>query len=97
MKRLRANGQFCNLMSYEEFGDLGENFTDVSVLDTITNMSIPMDEVITNCNFRNSQLLCEENFRTIFTKEGICFTFNSLNSEDIYTNEYDIIFLFIVF
>lgn len=78
---------------FDDFADLSENFTDESVLHTIYNMSIKMNTfTLSKCKWRNKLIECSQYFRNILTEGGICFAFNALNFEDIYTKQYDIIF-----
>lgn len=48
-------------------------------------MSPAMNDVIKNANLGNKAI----NFNPIFSSEGLCYTFNSLNSREIFTDEYD--------
>lgn len=36
------------------------------------------------CVFRNEQHHCNEQFKHVITEEGICYTFNMLNSNELY-------------
>lgn len=54
-----------------------------SIYKTISEMSPELDTIILFSTFINQW----KRLRPIFTGEGLCFTFNSLNSRDIYTNE----------
>lgn len=66
--------------------DFGSNFTDASVIQTLRDMSIDLHEFMDQCiwhEYRN----CSNFFHPILTEDGFCFTFNSLNSRDIYTNQ----------
>jgi hypothetical protein len=38
------------------------------------------------CSWVNSEEDCEDYFSPILTEEGICFTANMLNAEDIFTD-----------
>lgn len=37
------------------------------------------------CGWESEWRQCNTTFRKILTEEGVCFTFNMLNSVDIYT------------
>lgn len=89
LKRVRAFLQLCKQEACSTCSELIENTTDESLLHTIYDMSIKLQSVMMLCAWRNNMIPCSQNFRTILTEEGICFTFNSLNSEDIYSKEYD--------
>lgn len=56
-----------------------------SIYETITKLSPDKLSVIPFATFAGNII----HFEPIFTEEGLCFTFNSLNSRDIYTDEYD--------
>ena len=47
-------------------------------------MGPDVDSVILFASFKKTVV----RFEPIFTPDGLCFTFNALNSRDIYTDEY---------
>lgn len=66
--------------------DFGNSFTDASVVQTLKDMSINLHEFMDECIWQKCRN-CSNFFQPILTEDGFCFTFNSLNSQDIYSNK----------
>lgn len=73
------------------YKELGKTFDGVSIpltqsiYETIEEISPDLGSVIQFSTFMGEIA----HFRPIFTGEGLCFTFNSLNSRDIFSDEYE--------
>lgn len=85
MDRLIALIHICDADTFEGFG-VGKNFTDASMVQTLYEISIRLSDSLKDCEWRNKNMNCKDLFRPILTEDGICFTFNSLNSRDIYSD-----------
>lgn len=48
-----------------------------------------MSMSLISCKFRTSYTLCEDIFREVITDDGLCFTFNSLNPDKMFTEIVD--------
>lgn len=68
-----------------KFALTGKKFTNASIYDIIQDIA-PKDPML-KCNWQHKSYNASEIFSPILTKEGVCFTFNALNSRDIYTNQ----------
>lgn len=89
MERLEALMQICDSDSFGFYSYfIGKNITNSSIVQTLNGMAIKMGDSIFACKWRKNKN-CSNLFKPILTEDGICFTFNSLNSHDIYTDEYD--------
>lgn len=77
----------CNaqLIEYLEFG---QNITTNEIYDIVRDLAPSLNDTMYYCKWRNEFNDCNAIFLPILTEEGICYTFNALNSRDIYTNEY---------
>lgn len=81
--------QLCDMI-HEHFDfDIFKNVSTPEILNTLRNMSLILEETIFKCSWLYNSDDCEDDFKTIITEEGICFTFNALNSQDVYTDEYE--------
>lgn len=67
-----------------------DNFSDDSIYHTIRDISISSNDMIDYSSWQTSYKSLALTFHPLFTAEGICFSFNDLNSHEIYTDEYDI-------
>lgn len=67
------------------FVDDKENFADESIYQSIAEVALRYDDVISALSDR----LFTKNGRyvPVITEEGVCFSFNGLNSHDTYTDE----------
>lgn len=89
INRLDALTQICDAESFAIFSIISTAFeaTHESVVQTLNDMSVKLNDSMQSCKWRKMSD-CPKLFKTILTEDGICFTFNSLNSQDIYTDEY---------
>ena len=51
-------------------------------------MAPKFNDILIVCKFQNTLIDCSDVFAEVMTEEGLCFIFNDLNIENLYTNEY---------
>lgn len=84
MQNLITFTHICDVKTFEIF-DIGNNFTDATLIRDLNNIALKLNDSLHYCEWHYKDKKCSEMFRPILTEEGICFTFNSLNSRDIYS------------
>lgn len=66
---------------------IGGNKTDGRIYDILKDIAPTFNDAMFFCKWRNDFLNCTELFKPTLTEEGYCYTFNNLNTKDIYTDE----------
>lgn len=62
-------------------------FIEENIYDTFQNMALQFDDVINECIWQGKIVNCSMHMDVVFTEKGLCFAFNGLNSNEIYTDE----------
>lgn len=87
LKYMEALSEICDKHLTDKF-KIGGNITDSKVLDIIRDIAPTFKETMLLCKFRNKLEYCSDYFEEIMTDEGLCFTFNMLNSKELYREGY---------
>lgn len=88
---MKAGAHVCDPFLVEDF-NLEQIHTGNSVYNIINDISPTFNDTMRLCKWRHKIDFCSAYFVPILTEEGVCFTFNALNSRDIYTEKYEFIF-----
>lgn len=82
---MNAAAHICDSHLVSNLG-LDQNVADKSIFETINDSSPSIDDSMVFCRWRRELDICPSFFKPILTEQGLCFTFNALNSRDIYTD-----------
>lgn len=84
--RMLAMLQVCDLSFNKHLIDnihLEEEYTS-DIINMFRFLAPTFNETMFLCKFRNDFQPCHDMFREVITDEGLCFTFNMLNSQELY-------------
>lgn len=79
--------QLCDAHIATDNFDIGTDYTNSTLFDAIQDVAPTFNDTMFFCKWRNDYPACRDLFSPVWTEEGICYTFNDLNSKDIYTDE----------
>ena len=86
---MKLAGQFCYdhvaPVMIDQFSD--EYLNDDDIWDTINEIAPEFNETFIVCKMRNKWIPCEKLFIPQITERGLCYTFNTLNADEMFTNK----------
>lgn len=83
LKQYQKVSLVCDNHLYTE----GNETTDYSTIDFLAEIAPPFSQVFWTCMWTNHNHTCDTLFTPVLTEEGVCYTFNMLDRDDIFTNE----------
>lgn len=83
---LETMTQICSkdLLIPLEIKNLNKTDFGGDCVEIMKKLAPPMKDVISNCYFGNSMKKCDEIFSETITDDGLCYTFNVANSDQIF-------------
>ncbi len=87
VRYMQAISQVCDAHLTDKF-EIGGNLDDKEITETLKTFAPTLNETMLLCKFRNKLEFCNKFFEEIVTDEGHCFTFNMLNSRELYREGY---------
>lgn len=79
--------QVCDDEPFLGVALIGNETIGKECIDYLRELSPTLDDVFSYCEFGNKLFSCEELFSEIITEEGLCYTFNILNSTELFEEE----------
>lgn len=74
---------------WTKLNDSNEQFVNTSVFHMIEAMAPTLNDTIRACRWKGygHEDTCSDLFDPILTEEGLCFVFNNLNWNEVYTDK----------
>lgn len=66
---------------------LGNKFINESFYELMQDMAPTCNDTLVRCKWKGVEHPCTNLFKPMINGQGICFTFNALNSRDVHTEE----------
>lgn len=83
--QLNALAQICPI--FPDSIKHNEFFSSKSIYNIIEDLAPNLEYAIKECRWQQKKIKCSEYLSSVFTRRGFCFTFNDLNSYDMYTDQ----------
>lgn len=71
----------------KSFSSMNDEFADNSILSRMSEMAPTFTDTMIWCKIFNMWSDCNKFLSPVYTESGLCYTFNSMNLDDIFTNE----------
>ncbi|XP_031634318.1 pickpocket protein 28-like [Contarinia nasturtii] len=85
MEQFSTLAHICEQMN--RYIELENRFEDESIYNRIEEMAPNLNYSLQECKWRQRKVACADYITPMLTESGLCFTFNALNSRDVYTDE----------
>lgn len=64
------------------------DFVSESIYNVIVDMAPNFEYTMQKCWWKQQEIKCSEYFSPVLIHQGLCFSFNALNSHEMYRDEY---------
>lgn len=87
LTKLRSAYQICKFDFLKKYR-ISEPEWDNShkVIEHLNIVSLEREDIFQSCNWKKQPINCSK-FKRVITRNGYCYTFNMLNSRDIFTDK----------
>ncbi|CAG9865181.1 unnamed protein product [Phyllotreta striolata] len=80
MKRFSDSSLICDNHLYND----GKKYTDSDTIDYLMSVAPQFSDIFASCKWTLLNESCENFFVPLLTEEGLCFTFNMLNRDEVF-------------
>lgn len=84
--RTEALIHICQFQFPNDF-TFGPKFVNESIYEVIKDIAPNLNDTLIECMWQYEYRHCSEFFAPVLTEVGACFTFNALNTHEIYTDQ----------
>ena len=84
--RMAALSQVCDSHILKDV-NLNSTTNPREYIKLLKEMAVPFDEMFFFCSWRSRYTECSNIFTEVITEEGICYTFNMLNAQELLRSE----------